>query len=298
VEFIVEKLTSPKSKIKMWRSGKNLFNKNAEIKQLECYPGTSHPNRWGYELHLPPGTYTGYAYTNKWNGTDTVYLYSKIKYADGTISSDIYLVAGKSQTTKTYTIAEGDTLYIYNALYGGTAESSQTLLTESFNIQIETGDTKTAYEPYCGDTFTINLGQDVYGGSFNWTTGELVINWGKTIFSGDSSELWNLYSKGTGQYNTFTNTSCYSISVPKALGLWNISCNLFHNDGTSIAYNINATSGIMCGHSTLNSIYFAWGTVGQTLEDWRAFLAEQYAKGTPVEVVYELAEPITIQLIP
>ena len=43
------------------------------------------------------------------------------------------------------------------------------------NFQVEVGTSATAFEEYQGDTYTINLGRTVYGGKFNWATGELTI---------------------------------------------------------------------------------------------------------------------------
>lgn len=41
------------------------------------------------------------------------------------------------------------------------------------NIQIEEGKTATAYEPYRGDSFFVDFGQTVSGGSYDWSTGIL-----------------------------------------------------------------------------------------------------------------------------
>ena len=46
------------------------------------------------------------------------------------------------------------------------------------DFQIEIGDTATAYEPYHGNTFNLDLGQTVYGGCLDWKTGVLTIDRG------------------------------------------------------------------------------------------------------------------------
>ena len=63
------------------------------------------------------------------------------------------------------------------------------------HIQIEIGSTATDYEPYQGDTFTLDRGQTVYSGSLNWQTGLLTITdkgvamkdllWGKNSSVGE-----------------------------------------------------------------------------------------------------------------
>lgn len=44
------------------------------------------------------------------------------------------------------------------------------------NIQLETGSTATAYEPYAGTTYTSDLGQFVYGGTVDLVTGVLTVD--------------------------------------------------------------------------------------------------------------------------
>ena len=41
------------------------------------------------------------------------------------------------------------------------------------SAQLEVGSSGTSYEPYRSEEFTIDLGQTVYGGSYNWQTGVL-----------------------------------------------------------------------------------------------------------------------------
>lgn len=42
-------------------------------------------------------------------------------------------------------------------------------------IQVEIGDTATEYEPFRGATASVDFGRDVYGGRYDWRTGELTI---------------------------------------------------------------------------------------------------------------------------
>ena len=44
------------------------------------------------------------------------------------------------------------------------------------------------------------------------------------------------------------------------------------------------------------AIYRASTQSIDTVEDWKAYLAEQYAQGTPVVIIYPLAEPMTEQV--
>ena len=54
-------------------------------------------------------------------------------------------------------------------------------------MQVEIGSTYTAYEPYQGDTYTADFGQTVYGGTLNWLTGALTVEWGLiSSYSGEA----------------------------------------------------------------------------------------------------------------
>ena len=55
-------------------------------------------------------------------------------------------------------------------------ETTFNSLFENYEIQLEVGSTATSYEPYNSDTETISLGQTVYGGKLNVTTGELTVD--------------------------------------------------------------------------------------------------------------------------
>lgn len=54
----------------------------------------------------------------------------------------------------------------------------------TFRVQLEFGSTATAYEPYNGDTYTVTLPADFYGGSIDLTTGTVT-----SIYAADGSLL-------------------------------------------------------------------------------------------------------------
>lgn len=55
-------------------------------------------------------------------------------------------------------------------------------------LQLELGSTATTYEPYQSEDYTIPLGQTVYGGTLDVTTGELVVN--RAIVTLNGTEQW------------------------------------------------------------------------------------------------------------
>lgn len=68
------------------------------------------------------------------------------------------------------------------------------------NIQIEIGSTATAYEPYNAEVKTKQLGETVYGGSYNSVTGEKVVNKNALVFSG--TEEWRFNTANSFFYFT------------------------------------------------------------------------------------------------
>ena len=56
--------------------------------------------------------------------------------------------------------------------------------------------------------------------------------------------------------------------------------------------------GIGVGNGTNLSLYLNLGSQYATVSAFKAYLAAQYAAGTPVTIVYELAEPVTETLAP
>ena len=155
--------------------------------------------------------------------------------------------------------------------------------------QIEYRPAVTEYEPYRGGTFTLDLGQTVYGGSLNWHTGVLTVDKNVQTFKG--TEKWTystpkdgccriqysgggVFSKETRVCSHYIMRSNYSESYTFPY----LRC----NDGTSNwVYEGKEDGG-----------YFA------SAEDFKAYLAEQYAAGTPVQVICKIATPVIVQLTP
>ena len=158
---------------------------------------------------------------------------------------------------------------------------------------LQTG-TLTDYKPYTGDTYTADFGQTVYGGTMDWTTGVLTVTHKYLEFKG--TENWIMESSGIWAGN---NGNTFGIWFNGAeLG---ISNDLITASSTYIPVRRNATGdwkdncvAIAGGGASVNFIRTSYASV----DDWIAYLADQYAAGTPVQIVYKLATPTTIQLPP
>jgi hypothetical protein len=152
------------------------------------------------------------------------------------------------------------------------------------NIQLEIGSAATEYEPYISNVYTAAFGQTVYGGTFDWNTGVLTVYWVSTALSG--SELHN-YSGGVFQ--------TYALSTGVPLGAYpEMLCSHYKavRDYNSFVNNDQTTC--MYGNGAVR-IHDSQYT---DFDDFKRYIAAQYAAGTPVQVAYRLANPTTIQLTP
>lgn len=150
--------------------------------------------------------------------------------------------------------------------------------------QIEIGTTATAYEPYKGETFTMDLGQEVYGGSLNWNTGVLTIDWVYEELDGVEKKFYKRSPyMGTDNYlfaaehYPSQRVSQGNMLCSHLLNRCDIDAGLTYISGSNIVCNINGFT---------------------TLDEANAWLVAQKQNGTPFQLCYELQEPITIQLTP
>ena len=162
--------------------------------------------------------------------------------------------------------------------------------------QMEIGETATDYEPYKGETFTVSLGNTYYGGSVNWNTGELIVDMKRVVFTGNEDWGWNQVADGTYRKTIYNYTPnairpddsytvpvmiCSHYPVKKGDHIW----------GSTTGIGMSSVSS---GHDSI-MIYDNRYNTAET-EQWKAYLAKQYNAGTPIQIVYKLAEPQIIKL--
>lgn len=170
-----------------------------------------------------------------------------------------------------------------------------TKLEEYFDIQLEElkeeSTEPTDYEPYKSQVvyFPLGEGEKLYQGSFLNDNGKNHIRW-QDILTGE--ETVNSYRSDTS-----TGFCGFSIISSKShIAKANILSNYFvdnragvyHNTGTGIwAPDVGKSIYICVPISILTDI----STPSSQVSSFKAYLAEQYANGTPVIVEYDLAEP-------
>ena len=132
----------------------------------------------------------------------------------------------------------------------------------------------TAYTPYQGDTLDLQLPGTVYGGSVDAVTGDRKQEWEYLTF--DGAEAW------------FLNANKYiCLIIPAIAGPHILVCSHFPSK-----YSYNQGK---CIFAEPQAIFVSAPlTVDYGLDGWKAYLAAQYAAGTPVQIAYKLATPTPI----
>ena len=251
------------------RCGKNLIDdsKTYVANATAVYVGAESN---AYTVDLPAGTYTiSVNFSGEHYG---MYYREKNDGANRTMWSS----GNASPTEKTFTIEEDGTFrfWVYRSTNAGGVDP-----TKINHVQIELG-SATAYEPYNGNTYTIQLGQTVYGGSLDVTNGVLTVDRAIITYNGTESMQTN------GQT---ANTSRFYIAVSgKANGTTNLISNRFSAEITT------DTIGRVSGRASSNGIeFFLPASVPQTIQG-----AKDWFTANPTQICYELATPQTVQLSP
>lgn len=146
------------------------------------------------------------------------------------------------------------------------------------NVTITLGTTApTTYTPYTGQTNTLTLPETVYGGEVDAATGDGNENTKTITLDGTtnkfslSGEFWNLPQNLSPGIRNGYDTNC-SHFPPETFGG-------------------NQNKGYLFTKPKLMGKYF------QDVNAFNAYLAAQYAAGTPVQVCYKLAKPVPFTAI-
>lgn len=154
------------------------------------------------------------------------------------------------------------------------------------------------YSPYSGSTTNLTLPNTVYGGEVDAVTGEGQETW--KLLTLDGTENWNTWGVNANN-SAVTGFYTYDINDYDAENVKGICSNLPHSDADTWG---GRNSGI--GFATVGSSrYFMYCVPTVILADisdktaaiasLKAFLAAQYAAGTPVQIAYKLNTPVQFQ---
>lgn len=141
------------------------------------------------------------------------------------------------------------------------------------NLQITLGTTApTAYAPYTGQTSTLTLPRTIYGGTVDAVTGVGKEVWRSITLDGVSEKFVNEYD----DYWNLLPMNTPGISNQNIDYI--VSSHFYHAFGGNITGFLFTTSSMM-------KRYFA------TPDELNAYIAAQYAAGTPVQIAYKLVTP-------
>lgn len=158
-----------------------------------------------------------------------------------------------------------------------------------FTIQIAVGTEKlTAYEPYQGQAYTVQLGQTVYGGTLDVGTGEGSDEWAFVEFDGSEDEQWRKQVHSSGRVCFLIDITPYGLILDPTQVTW--KCNRL----VPFVYNYSAIEypeysiGFMSLKNTCAIVLENESML--SVDEVKAWLAEN-----PVTVCYKLATPEPFQ---
>lgn len=171
---------------------------------------------------------------------------------------------------------EPTTLYYGSA--GVTATVEDLMLVASNEIP-------SVYTPYTGQTNTLTLPETVYGGEVDAVTGDGKETWKLATLDGNSTVTTYRENDDTDTYKGFAVYNAIAgVDIHN-----NAACSHFKRGlASSQGYYPNT----FLAHEN-GTLYIRTEIPGITsVETFKAYIAAQYAAGTPVQVGYKLAEPV------
>lgn len=268
------------------RCGENLLNLPIK-KESDGISVTTEPdgryylkgtlNRDGFSCsigiaHLPAGTYTvnRASISTPLSANAIVITLRKIT-PTGSVA---WIETSTGVAQNTGILAEPTDILI--AFYGAIASIKKGAVIDThFELMLVSGTTApTTYAPYTGQTATLTLPHTIYGGTVDAVTGEGQETW--KLITLDGTESWeyenNIYFVVYGILINLpleTSGKCSHFIYRYYYGGDNIFC---------IGRAIKAGAALTAKYANV--------------DEWKSYLAAQYAAGTPVQVCYKLAEPV------
>lgn len=183
---------------------------------------------------------------------------------------------GANQTTKSQVFNFAEDCYIRIFLELGDTSSS----TVVSNGQLELGSTETDFEPYNGTTALINLGGTYYGGSVDAVTGKITLTHQVISYTGSADENWSIINEGDTNQRFRLNPAYSGMSL--------VTCS--HCQLT----NTNTANWGYCRFA--NNYFLLTDSDNQmgSVANLKTWLATQYANGTPLSILVELATPLVV----
>ena len=241
---------------------------------------------------IPAGEYTFCPYCELPDGVEIYFV------VNGTVTGSFFSIASNNKvgytTRRISNAVETIDAYIFINKAGKTVDTVIYPMLAVGNIPPST------YAMYTEQCICAELSEETsYGGTLDVISGIATADW--TVRTFDGTETWNswgvdnitegitgFYSFDVDDYDyayTSNAFSSHTISIP---GSWG---------GEAIGFgfaNENSTRYFFV--SVCNALLDNTESNEKAVESWKAYLAEQYAAGTPVQITYKLAEPIPFRI--
>lgn len=250
----------------LWVGGENLWKgpSGYTVAENSFYTNYADAETVAAVNALPRGVplYFSASWDYSTGGTEIVWL--------GSISSQHQLNV-KNNTE--ITIPQGA---VYDAIrvYAGGNKTQDATVTD-FMFSAGASTTYTPYNP-ASRTITLPFGQTVYGGTLDWTTGVLTVDWVGVGLDGQTD----------GHFNSNLNLIYVAINTT--------------DTGNSVLCSHAANARLSktgVGYVLFSAAPFASAGVNN-FQSFVDYCIAQESQGTPVQIAYQLANPITIQLTP
>lgn len=141
---------------------------------------------------------------------------------------------------------------------------------------------------------TLTLPETVYGGEVDAVTGEGINEWKSITLDGTGT--WSFESTNISGKNGFV-LRTKDIQTPTTPSLkGQIVCNKYATLSANDTYTAHTGISVEAENNRYFRIYDE-AYADKSVDAWKAYLAAQYAAGTPVQVCYKLAEPVPFTAI-
>lgn len=233
----------------------------------EEYPVTG-VNRTGFIQIFPS---TQYVLSGLESGTIRIYEYRK----------DKSYISNYTTNARTFAVRTNDVNYVR-------IQSGDTILPLT-GVQAEIGTQSTTYSPYTkSNDLTISFGQTVYGGQVDVEKGELVVD--RSYISDLSTLTWSKRATTTNKWQFYVALNTMKL-INSANDYADMKCSIYKIINANEAYNGNNGIGISSGLNNNYATLFVYDDTISELTDFQNAM-------DGVQLVYELATPITINLTP
>ena len=228
--------------------------------------------------HFPPGKYYG------------------LDMGTGIAASIVVQRAGKGlwlNAKGTFEIIKGDIVKYWYMIVNPGYTANKTV----YPYIVPGTTAPTTYTPYRGDTLALALPSTVYGGTVDAVTGDGAEAW--KLVTLDGTEAWNswgvdfrvnghtgFYLYAVNDYNAAENASAISSHYKFSSGAYG---------GAQLGFGLADSKTKYLIISVANDALADTSSNDAAIKSFKAFLAAQYAAGTPVQIAYKLAEPVPFQ---